>query len=346
MKPLVSIVIPAYNAEKYLHKSILSATIQEWKPLEIIVVNDGSSDKTQNIIDDWIMSTENVKGVRLDKNQGAGNALRLGFEAAKGDYICWVSADDECIDVNKTRDQVNAMQQMNVDLSYYSCYLMGADKDNSKKVCTHYIPHCSFLDNKIELDSELRFLSLLFQNPINGSSTMFKRETIERFGVFDSSLKRADADGDLWMRYSLLGAKVSRIKGCPLLYRTHSEQLSRDTKTMLYGTEVTRCRALESIEDTTYYFDALLNNNKWLLYVMFILKQYKKRPFVSRMLCLHVIRHSAMYSSMFVWFCSRIFRKVDMYIEENIDRARFVCELERAMESEEYKRHLERFNTK
>lgn len=345
-KPLVSVVIPAYNAEKYLHESIFSATMQKWNPVEIIVVNDGSTDKTQNIIDDWIMSTENVKEIHLDKNTGCGNALRIGFEAAEGNYICWLSADDMFIDVNKTRRQVKVMQQRNADWSYFSQCRIGATVKDSKVVTSHYLQHCPFLNKKIESDNGLLFLSLLFHNPINGSTTMFKRETILNYGMFDSELKRADADGDLWLRYTLLGAKIARIKGRSNLYRTHSEQLSRDVKTMVYGTEVTRCRALKSIEDTIYCFDALLNKNKWILYLMFILKQYKKRPFVSWMLCHYVRKHSALFPPEFVKFCGKIFRKVDMYIKNNLSWTLFNIVLENAMESEEYQKHLERFNNK
>ena len=131
-------------------------------------------------------------------------------------------------------------------------------KELFRKITTSLVIKLGILlheaNNKIERDNGLLFLSLLFHNPVNGSTTMFKRETIENFGTFDATLKRADADGDLWLRYTLLGAKVARVSGSSILYRTHPEQLSRDTKTMLYGTEVTRCRALKSIEDTTYCF--------------------------------------------------------------------------------------------
>ena len=348
-KPLVSVVIPAYNAEKHIKEAVLSIYKQHYSPLEVVVVNDASTDKTKDILfgSDLLRVTgDTLNVIELSRNKGAGNALQVGFKAAKGDYICWLSADDMFIDVNKTRRQVKVMQQTNADVSYFSQNRIGATVEDSKVVTSHYIQHCPFLNKKIESDNGLLFLSLLFHNPINGSTTMFKRETINNYGTFDSKLKRADADGDLWLRYTLLGAKVIRVKSCPILYRTHSEQLSRDIKTMLYGTEVTRCRALKSIEDTTYYFDALINKNKWLLYVMFLLKQYKKRPFVSWMLCHYVIYHSATFSSTFADFCGRIFRKVDMYIEENIDRAHFECELERAMESEEYKKHLEKFENK
>jgi len=340
-KPLVSVVIPAYNAEKYLHDAIYSGVTQKYQNLEIIVVDDGSQDKTGEIIHDWELSSNIVKGIYMDENKGAGNALRIGFEEAKGDYICWLSADDMFIDVYKTERQIKVMPQTNADWSYFQQYKMGVSEKVSKKVCTHYVPHCSFLDKHVEGDNGLLFLSLLYHNPINGSSIMFKRDTIEKFGNFDGMLKRADADGDLWLRYAILGAKVSRVEGCPILYRTHPAQLSLDAHMMQYGTEVTRCRALKAIEGTAWC-NAMICNNKWFLYGIIMLQQYKKRPFTTWMLCVYVIGNSMLFSSHFVELCRKIFRKVDMYIETHLERAYFECELERVMKSEEYKRHLER----
>jgi glycosyltransferase involved in cell wall biosynthesis len=346
-KPLVSVVIPAYNAAKYIEEAVWSIEKQSYSEIEIVVVDDASTDETKNILWDLERHISHKLVVwQGQRNQGAGNALRLGFEVAKGDYVCWLSADDMFVDKDKTRKQVKAMQQTNADWSYYPQFQMGATVTYSKKIVGHYIPHVSFLDNKIERDNGLLFLSLLFHNPMNGSTTMFKRETIANFGTFDATLKRADADGDLWLRYTLLGAKVARVPGGSILYRTHPEQLSRDIETMLYGTEVTRCRALKSIEDTAYCFDALLNKNKWLLYVMFLLKQYKKRPFVSLVLCTYVMKHSATFPVEFVEFCKKTFRKVDMYIENNLSWTLFKLVLEGAMESEEYEKHLERFSNK
>jgi glycosyltransferase involved in cell wall biosynthesis len=89
--PLVSILIPAYNAEQWIGDTLRSAIGQSWPNKEIIVVNDGSSDGTRAVASEFA-----AQGVRVvtQKNQGAAAARNHAFALAKGDYIQWLDADD------------------------------------------------------------------------------------------------------------------------------------------------------------------------------------------------------------------------------------------------------------
>src|SRR5471030_2045816 len=89
--PLVSIVIPSYNAEKYLSETIQSALNQTWQHKEIIVVDDGSTDDSLQIAESF--KSEIVK-VFVQKNKGASAARNTGLREAKGDYIQFLDADD------------------------------------------------------------------------------------------------------------------------------------------------------------------------------------------------------------------------------------------------------------
>src|SRR4051812_27885378 len=91
MKPLVSILIPAYNAERWIADTLRSAIAQTWDAKEIIVIDDGSNDRTLEIA-----KTFESPSVRVvtQKNQGAAAARNLGFSLCKGDYIQWLDADD------------------------------------------------------------------------------------------------------------------------------------------------------------------------------------------------------------------------------------------------------------
>jgi glycosyltransferase involved in cell wall biosynthesis len=91
MKPLVSILIPAYNAERWIGDTIRSALGQTWPRKEIIVVDDGSSDQTVSITQQF--GAEGVTVV-TQKNQGASAARNKAFELSHGDYIQWLDADD------------------------------------------------------------------------------------------------------------------------------------------------------------------------------------------------------------------------------------------------------------
>src|SRR5664279_4077546 len=91
MKPLVSILIPAYNAEEWIADTIQSALGQTWSEKEIIVVDDGSTDRTLAIARQF--STRGVSIV-TQPNEGASAARNQALSLARGDYIQWLDADD------------------------------------------------------------------------------------------------------------------------------------------------------------------------------------------------------------------------------------------------------------
>jgi len=91
MRPLVSILIPAYNGEKWVADTIRSATAQTWQRKEIIVVDDGSRDRTLEIARQF--ESESVR-VISQKNQGAAAARNKAFSLSQGDYVQWLDADD------------------------------------------------------------------------------------------------------------------------------------------------------------------------------------------------------------------------------------------------------------
>ena len=91
MTPLVSILIPAYNAEQWIADTIESALAQTWSHKEIIVVNDGSKDHTLSIVDEF--SSRGVL-VASQKNCGEAAARNKALSFCSGDYIQWLDADD------------------------------------------------------------------------------------------------------------------------------------------------------------------------------------------------------------------------------------------------------------
>lgn len=92
-KPLVSLIIPAYNAQDYIARSIDSALASDFANLEIIIVNDGSTDDTQKIIDWYDKNFENIVSIQKE-NGGVADTRNVGIEAAKGDYIAFMDNDD------------------------------------------------------------------------------------------------------------------------------------------------------------------------------------------------------------------------------------------------------------
>jgi len=107
MRPLVSILIPAYNAERWIGDTIRSAEAQNWARKEIIVVDDGSHDQTLRVAREF--ASKNALVVRQE-NQGASAARNKAFELCQGDYIQWLDADD-LLSIDKIAKQMEAAEQ-------------------------------------------------------------------------------------------------------------------------------------------------------------------------------------------------------------------------------------------
>ena len=108
MKPLVSILIPAYNAEEWVGAAIASALGQTWRQKEIIVVDDGSTDETLAVVRQF---ESNEVRVVTQPNQGAAAARNRAFSLSRGDYIQWLDADD-LLSPDKVAHQMQAAEQI------------------------------------------------------------------------------------------------------------------------------------------------------------------------------------------------------------------------------------------
>lgn len=112
-KELVSIVIPAYNAQKYMGRCLDSLVGQEYKNIEIIVVNDGSRDQTEEICQNYAKRDERVKLITIE-NGGVSNARNVGIQSAKGTYVMFVDSDDY-VESDYVCRHLQAIQDMDAD---------------------------------------------------------------------------------------------------------------------------------------------------------------------------------------------------------------------------------------
>src|ERR1700739_1031893 len=117
MKPLVSILIPAYNSGQWIGDTLCSAIAQTWKPKEIIVLDDGSTDRTLEVARQF-----ESKGVQVftQANQGAAATRNAAFKLSHGDYIQWLDADD-LLSPDKIARQMTVAEQLANKLTLLSC---------------------------------------------------------------------------------------------------------------------------------------------------------------------------------------------------------------------------------
>lgn len=117
-EPLVTVIVPVYNTEKYLDRCLKSITQQTYKNIEILLINDGSSDNSGKICDNWAEKDLRIKVIHK-KNAGLGMARNTGIENATGEYISFIDSDD-FIDLDTYCLLVNNLKNFNADTSYCS----------------------------------------------------------------------------------------------------------------------------------------------------------------------------------------------------------------------------------
>lgn len=89
----ISIIIPVYNVEKYIEECLISVLNQTMKEIEIICINDGSTDNSLKILNNYKNKNENIRIVNQE-NSGLSNARNVGLSLAKGEYIFFLDSDD------------------------------------------------------------------------------------------------------------------------------------------------------------------------------------------------------------------------------------------------------------
>ena len=217
---LVSVIIPAYNCEKYIEETIRSVYLQTTKDFELIVVDDGSTDYTQAIVKRNLMLPHRLI---TQKNQGEAAARNTGLKNAIGKYIAFLDCDDlyhyeklkYCIEfLEKNRDY--GMVYGNY------AYLIEPDKFTNWKNWDF-----SFSNN----GSGDIFIKQFIENNINILTTLVRRECFEKVGLFDESIPYA-SDSDMWIRISAY-YKIGYINKCMGYYRLHNTNVSIDRETCL-----------------------------------------------------------------------------------------------------------------
>ena len=202
----VSVIIPAYNAEKYLSKSLDSVINQVYKNLEIIVIDDASKDNTKSIIKEYAEKDDRILPFYQSENKGVSAARNVGLKAATGEYVMFVDSDDE-ITKDAIRRMVDLADKYNSDFidSYHLLYFK---KKNGKVV--------SFTEKKIpknvlvlgSINDDKRIINM--NSYVTGK--LIKKELLDIL-LFDENLRRYE---DLVFEHEL----KKRIKNYVFMNKT------------------------------------------------------------------------------------------------------------------------------
>ena len=114
-KPILSIIVPVYNVEKYLDTCLTSLVNQTLDNYEILVINDGTKDNSQDIIDKYVEKYPEKVFSYIKENGGLSDARNFGIERANGKYISFIDSDDS-IDMNYYKDMIDLAEKDGLDL--------------------------------------------------------------------------------------------------------------------------------------------------------------------------------------------------------------------------------------
>ena len=184
--PLVSVVIPVYNGANYLAQAIDSALAQSYPHIEVLVINDGSTDEGSTAA---IARSYGDRIRYLEKpNGGVATALNLGIEEMKGEYFSWLSHDDLFLPEKLSRQVQFLAKAPNREVVLYSDYRVVDARGQSVE--------------DVRLDHEMLLAKPLYavlRASVHGCSTLIPGQALRRFGGFDVTLATTQ-DYDLWFR--------------------------------------------------------------------------------------------------------------------------------------------------
>lgn len=211
----VSIVIPVYNAEKYLRECVESTLSQTYKDIEVIAVNDGSKDNSLKILKSF---DEKIK-IISKKNGGTATALNTGIREMSGEWFKWVSADD-VLYPNAIEELILEAQKLeNKNYIFYSNYDI---IDSESKVIKQ------FIEPDYNEMSPFEMNTILLDHYVgNGTTSLIHRSAFDKYGMFDETIGYAE-DYELWLRLCLIHGYVLHLVSKVLAkYRVHETQLTQ-----------------------------------------------------------------------------------------------------------------------
>lgn len=223
---LVSVIIPAYNAQRFLPITLSSARAQTYPDLEIIVVNDGSTDATPEIAEAVAEVDKRVRVIH-QRNCGVAAARNRGIVEARGRYVAPLDADDIWHPQNIAL-QVEALRAAGPDTALSYAWYVSIDE--------HGRFRSSGRQNRLCASREV-VAALMPGNFIgNGSSVVMRRTQVESVGGYDSSLRARGGEG--YEDHALYLALAERwnftvVPQYLIAYRYHAAAMSRDTRSMV-----------------------------------------------------------------------------------------------------------------
>lgn len=255
----ISAVIPTYNALPYIEKSIMSIINQSEPVKEIIIIDDGSSDLTVEMVEQLKQRYECIK-LFQQKNSGASAARNHGIEKAQGEWILFLDADDEC-DCSLVAKYTKFLLENDYDAVYGEFIQINED---SQKISDPFQGY--------PLISQDGFCQMLLRNPIiSPSGTIVRKSVLDEVNKFDTSIKYVE-DVDFWLRVLLNGKAIGHVAEPLSLIRRHTNNTTANIESTKQGEQVLLQKfGLTLIKEMIYKRERLVVENHFD-YINFLIR--------------------------------------------------------------------------
>ncbi|WP_435645151.1 glycosyltransferase family 2 protein [Butyricicoccus porcorum] len=210
MESLVSIVLPVYNGEKYLRESIDSICAQTWRNWELIIVDDGSTDKTAEIAKEYAAKDQRIFYYKNEQNLRLPKNLNRGFSLAKGEYLTWTSDDNMYLPI-AIEKMVKQLEVSHAEFVFASCRIIDSD---GREV-------------EYNMVNESSLKRIVGNNPV-GACFMYTRKVYQEIGKYDPDYTLVE-DFDYWQRIAMK-FPITTIEEILYKYRWHSGALTSTMK--------------------------------------------------------------------------------------------------------------------
>lgn len=237
----MSVILPCYNAEKYVAKAVRSILEQSFKNIELIIIDDCSSDTTISIIQS--IKDSRIRFIQKEKNTGYTDSLNLGIQIARGTYIARMDADDISLP-DRIAKQVAYME------THPECIICGS--------WIELIPERKIVEYPVYHDEIL--LTLFEKSAFAHPGMMMRKSILDVYNLRYNKQFEPAEDYELWTRMMMLG-KMHNIPEVLLQYRTHEQQISNAKRELQRNNQLrARLALLQQLSAESLKMDLLSDN--------------------------------------------------------------------------------------
>jgi teichuronic acid biosynthesis glycosyltransferase TuaG len=215
MQPIVSVIMPAYNAEQYILESIYSVKSQTETRWELLIVDDCSTDSTTALVKREIESDNRIRLFEMKENRGPSFTRNVGIEKAGSEFIAFLDADD-LLSPTALSERILALEKHSMACGSYCDMILIND--------TGALFGHSFFNYQT-----VNFIDLA-ENKFPTSNTMLRKSLLKTEGSFDPDIWFGE-DWDLWLRFTRTGRYFVKAGGCIVYYRQYPKSLTHNSIT-------------------------------------------------------------------------------------------------------------------